>query len=62
MGQKQRGQEFMRLQSTHIRIQTFLDNLNYDQVILFQIFNKLPAPLEINSQRTAACLAHTFIF
>ena len=47
------GQEFMSLQSTHIRIQTFWDNLNYYQVILFQIFDKLPAPLEINPQKTA---------
>ena len=29
---------FMRLQSTHIRTQTFWDNLNYNQGILFQIF------------------------
>ena len=43
----------MRLQSTHIRIQTFWDNLIYNQVILFQIFDKLPAPLEINPQMTA---------
>ena len=50
----------MRLQSTHIRIQTFWDELNYNQVILLQIFNKLPAPLEIISQMTATCLAHAF--
>ena len=53
---------FMRLQSTHIRIQTLWDNLNYNQVILFQIFDKLPAPLEIDSQMTATCLAHTLFF
>ena len=52
----------MRLQSTHIRIQTFWDNLNYNQVIFFQIFDKLTAPLEINSQVTATCLAHTLFF
>ena len=44
----------------HIRIQTFWDKLNYNQVILLQIFNKLPAPLETNSQMTGTCLAHTF--
>ena len=60
--QKRFGQEFMRLQSTHIRIQTFWDNLNYNQVILFQSFDKLTAPLEINSQMTATCLAHTLFF
>ena len=60
--QKRLGQEFMHLQSTHIRIQTFWDNLNYNQVVLFQIFDKLPAPLEINSQMTATCLAHTLFF
>ena len=52
----------MRLQSTHIRIQTFWDNLNYNQVILFQSFDKLTAPLEINSQMNATCLAHTLFF
>ena len=60
--QKRLGQEFMRLQSTHIRIQTFWDNLNYNQVIFFKIFDKLTAPLEINSQMTATCLAHTLFF
>ena len=60
--QKRLGQEFMRLQSTHIRIQTFWDNLNYNQVILFQIFDKLLAPLEIDFQMTATCLAHTLFF
>ena len=38
--QKQLGPEFMCLQSTHIGIQTFLDYLNNDQVILLQIHNK----------------------
>ena len=60
--QKRLGQEFMRLQSTHIRIPTFWDYPNNDQVILFQIHNKLPASLEINSQRIATCLAHAFVF
>ena len=47
---------------TCIRIQTFWDNLSYIQVIIFQSFDKLPAPLEINSQITATCLAHTLFF
>ena len=47
---------------TCIRLQTFWDNSNYIQVILFQIFDKLPAPLEVNSQITATCLAHTLFF
>ena len=38
--QKRPGPEFMRLQSTHIRISTYWDYLNNNQVILFQIHNK----------------------
>ena len=60
--QKRLGPEFMRLQSTHIRIQTFWDYLNNNQVILFQSHYRLPASLETNSQRTATCLVHAFFF
>ena len=52
--QKRLGQEFMRYNLRTFEFKHFW--------ILFQIFDKLPAPLEINSQMTATCLAHTLFF
>ena len=44
----------MRLQSTHIRIQTFWDNLNYDQVILLYILLYYP-PLHQSWRDLVVC-------
>ena len=39
-----------------------ISSIHRPSTILFQIHNKLPASLEINSQRTATCLVHAFVF